>query len=575
MDFRKLKKNLKKDVAQFPSYRAALLGDSATQMLNQAIRGYAIGEGLHLDVFEADYDQIERQVYDSESELYQSAPQFVIIFQSAQKLMAKFHKLPKEKQAAFADDHLANLRQLWDVMNRRISCTIINFNFVEVDDGVFGNFATKTSYSFLYQLRKINFELMNLAGEYRNVFINDVSAMHNRIGSNTAFDTRMYVSAKMVFGIDFLPHVAKGCVDIIKAATGKIKKCLILDLDNTTWGGVIGDDGMEKIQIGDLGVGRAFTELQSWAKQLKDRGIVLAICSKNTEHIAKEPFEKHPDMVLRLDDIGVFVANWENKADNIKHIQSILNIGFDSMVFIDDNPFERNLVRQMLPDVTVPELPEDPAEYMPFLRSLNLFETTAFSQEDGKRTSQYQAEAKRRAHQQAFSSLDEYLKKLEMLSLVKHFDEFHLPRIAQLIQRSNQFNLRTIRHSEQDIQQIMAGNDFLDLYFTLEDRFGEHGLISVVILKKGESPENAFIDTWIMSCRVLKRGMEDFALNKIVERAAKAGYKKLIGEYLQTPKNGIVKDHYQELGFKAVNGHWELDIDAYQTRPTFIEEKSE
>ncbi len=574
MDFRRLKKNLKKDFSGLPAQRVAILGDSATQMLHQAIRGYGYEEQLNLEIFEADYDQIERQIYDPASELYRFAPKFVIIFPSVQKLMHKFHALPKEKQAAFADVYLDDLQQLWNTLNNRLSCTIINFNFVEIDDAVFGNFANKTAFSFLYQIRKINFSLMNLARDYRNVFINDVAALHNRFGSHAAFDARMYVSAKMVFGIDFLPHVAKNTVDLIKAASGKIRKCLILDLDNTVWGGVIGDDGMEKIQLGDLGLGHAFTELQMWAKQLKERGIILAICSKNTEHIAKEPFEKHPDMILRLEDIAVFVANWENKADNIKHIQSILNIGFDSMVFIDDNPFERNLVREMLPEVTVPELPEDPAEYMPFLRSLNLFETTAFSQEDGKRTSQYQAEAKRREQQQQFSSLDDYLKNLNMQSVVKPFDAFHLPRIAQLIQRSNQFNLRTIRHSEQEIQTIMQSENYLDLYFTLEDRFGEHGLISVIILKAQEAGI-AFIDTWIMSCRVLKRGMEDFSLNKLVDRARAAGFKKLTGEYISTPKNGIVKNHYHQLGFTVQNGHWELDIEQYQPRNTFIKEKSE
>ena len=229
-------------------------------------------------------------------------------------------------------------------------------------------------------------------------------------------------------------------------------------MDNTTWGGIIGDDGIEKIQIGTLGLGKAFTELQLWAKNLKERGIILAVCSKNTDHIAKEPFEKHPDMILRLEDIAVFVANWENKADNIRYIQSVLNIGFDSMVFLDDNPFERNLVRQELPEVTVPELPKDPAEYITYLQQFNLFETVSYSKLDSDRTSKYQEEAKRVGMKKSFASVDDYLGNLNMLAIAASFDDFNVPRIAQLTQRSNQFNLRTIRYTEKDVRDIMASD---------------------------------------------------------------------------------------------------------------------
>lgn len=571
MQLKVLEKDGKKNLSKLPSRRVAILGDSATQMFCKALRKHGFQEHLNLEIFEADYDQIERQVFDPGSDLYQFQADFVIIFQSTQKLMNKFHRLPKEKQAAFSEDYLSDVKQLWEQIGSRGSGTIIHFNFPESDDNVFGNFANKTPFSFLYQLRKINFSLMEISKDFRNVFINDISLLQNTYGRQNTFDARMYVLSKMVFSLDFLPVVAKNTVDIIKAATGKLKKCLILDLDNTLWGGVIGDDGLNNIEIGELGLGRAFTELQMWAKQLKERGIILTVCSKNTEHIAKEPFEKHPDMVLRLEDIAVFVANWENKADNIKYIQEVLNIGFDSMVFVDDNPMERNLVREMLPDITVPELPEDPAEYMPYLRSLNLFETTSFSDEDVSRTQKYQEEAKRLEYQKKYTSLDDYLQKLEMVSQVKPFDDFDLPRIAQLIQRSNQFNLRTIRYSEHEIQKMRASGDIFTLSFDLKDKFGDYGLIAVLILRAAENA--LFIDTWIMSCRVLKRDMENFTLNKVAKLAADNGYRKLVGEYIPTSKNGIVKDHYQSLGFTENNGSWELDLAGYEPKKCYIAEE--
>ena len=352
----------------------------------------------------------------------------------------------------------------------------------------------------------------------------------------------------------------------------KFKKCLIIDLDNTIWGGIIGDDGMENIQLGSLGIGKAFSEFQYWVKKLKNRGIIVAVCSKNTESVAREPFEKHPEMVLKMEDIAVFVANWENKADNIRNIQSILNIGFDSMVFLDDNPFERNMVRENLPDVCVPELPEDPADYLEYLYGLNLFETISFSNEDTERTKLYQIEAQRNNVQKKFANEDDFLKNLDMISLVEPFTKFNTPRVSQLSQRSNQFNLRTVRYGDADIERLSSDSNYFTFSFTLEDKFGDNGLICVIILQK-ESPKVLFIDTWFMSCRVLKRGMENFVLNTLVETAKENGFTTLKGEYLQTPKNEMVKDHYQNLGFKENNSLWELDINSYENKKNFINRK--
>ena len=354
---------------------------------------------------------------------------------------------------------------------------------------------------------------------------------------------------------------------------------MVLDLDNTVWGGVVGDDGWENIQVGHgLGIGKAFSEFQQWVKKLKNRGIIICVCSKNDEDKAKEPFEKNPEMVLKLDDISVFVANWENKADNIRTIQGILNIGFDSMVFLDDNPFERNMVRENVPGVTVPELPDDPGEYLEYLYSLNLFETASYSSADKDRTKQYQLEAQRVSTAKKFTNEADFLKSLEMVSEVSNFNSFNNPRVAQLSQRSNQFNLRTVRYTEDQITAIEKDPKQKGFAFTLEDKFGDNGLIAVVILEEKE-PEALFIDTWFMSCRVLKRGMENFTLNTIVAWAKENGYKKIIGEYIPTLKNGMVSEHYTVLGFNKLEGiepaQWELYVNAYQNRLCYIERKKE
>ena len=572
MLFKELRRNLNKDFASLSERRLAVLGDSATQFLVQAIKAYGYEEKINFEIFEADFDQLNHQIFDANSKLYRSHPEFIILYLSAERLWARFAATELKGRTNFAEQILSEIRDWWKAVATHSKARIIHLNFVEINDAVFGHFAAKTKVSFPYQIKKINFELMNLAQEDRHVFIADVAGLSSQDGYVNTHDPRLYAVAKVAFALDFLPAVAKAVVDIVKAISGNIKKCLIFDLDNTIWGGVIGDDGMENIQIGDLGMGHAFDALQRWAKELKQRGIVLAACSKNEEDMAKQPFQEHPDMTLRLEDIAVFVANWENKVDNIKSIQKILNIGFDSMVFLDDNPFERNLVRELLPDVTVPELPEDPSLVVSHLCSLNLFETASFSEEDLHRTTQYREEVTRSSFQKAFTSIDDYLSSLGMISVVKAFDDFSVPRVAQLTQRSNQFNLRTVRYTEAQIDRMRKSDEFVTLSFQLEDKFGDYGLIGLVILEK-LNEGIAFIDTWIMSCRVLKRGMEEFIVNQVTKEARRVGVERLIGEYLPTAKNRMVKDLYSQMGFAQSNGKWELDLQQFKEFKTYICEK--
>ncbi len=576
LQFKELKKLLKRDKSNLQTIKIALVGDTATQFLATAIKGMGVERGYNIDLFEAEYNQVERQFMDPTSELYEFDADMVIVFQSTHKLGEHHSQLPVEQQVSLADDRLGFITSICEtpaLANKKV----IYFNYPEIEDTIFGSYANKVSSSFTYQIRKLNYELMNLSQQYPNLFICDIAGLQNKLGRDMMFASNVYVSTEMVLSVDALPYVASRVMDIVCAIKGQFKKCLILDLDNTVWGGVIGDDGLEGIQLGHgLGIGKAFTEFQMWVKKLKQRGIIICVASKNNEDTAKEPFEKHPDMVLKLDDIAVFQANWETKVDNIRTIQSILNIGFDSMVFLDDNPFERNMVRENIKGITVPELPEDPGDYLEYLYSLNLFETASYSNADKDRTKQYQVEAKRVSLSKTFTNEAEFLKSLNMVSTVSGFTKFNTPRVAQLSQRSNQFNLRTIRYTETDITALAENPDVIDLSFTLEDKFGDNGLIAVIIMKKKDE-ETLFVDTWFMSCRVLKRGMENFTLNTMVEKAKAAGYKKIIGEYLPTPKNKMVENHYMGLGFTKIEGsetaQYVLDVDKYQPRECYIETK--
>ena len=571
--YTELRKKLKQDLSGLPVVKVALVGDTATQIMATAIRGMGVERGYNINLFEAEYNQVERQFLDPSSELFAFNADMIVVFQSTHKLGEYHSQLSVEQQITLADDRLSFVTSICEnpaLTNKKI----IYFNYPELGDAVFGSYSNKVESSLTFQIRKLNYELMKLSERYANLFVCDIAEIQNKFGRDFTFAPNVYTNTEMVISVDAIPYFVSRVLDIICAIKGKFKKCLILDLDNTLWGGVIGDDGLEGIQLGHgLGIGKAFTEFQMWVKKLKQRGIIICVASKNNEEMAKEPFEKHPDMVLKLDDIAVFQANWETKVDNIRTIQSILNIGFDSMVFLDDNPFERHIVRENIPDITVPELPENPEDYLEFLYSLNLFETASYSNADKDRTKQYQVEAKRVSLSKTFTNEADFLKSLNMVSTVCGFTKFNIPRVAQLSQRSNQFNLRTIRYTEADISVLADNPDVIDLSFTLKDKFGDNGLVAVVIMKKRDE-ETLFIDTWFMSCRVLKRGMEDFTLNVMVEQAQKAGYKRIIGEYLPTRKNGMVENLFFNLGFSHIKDlkttQYVLDIDNYKIHDCFI-----
>lgn len=566
--FLELRKKGRQEAAGQVERRLVIMGNVSTQHLAAAIQGYGRYEGIGLTVIDTDYDQIDQQLLDSESEAYRAHPDFFFLFLAAERLYEDF--AGEEQKEQFAEITYSRIHKWWDCVEHISGGIVLQSTVMEMDDGVYGSFGSRLEQSFIFQIRKLNYLMMSGAAERKSVFPVDFLGLQVRYGRDLFFDPKMYCMGRLTVSTEYLPALAKAVTDVIKSLFGKSRKCIVLDLDNTLWGGIVSEEGVRNIEVGDLGKGHAFTDFQIWLRELKKRGILLAVCSKNDDAVAKAPFLEHPQMVLRLDDFAVFIANWNNKADNIRKIQETLNIGMDSLVFIDDSPFERELVRQALPDVAVPELPEDPAEYLDFLRGLNLFETAACSSEDAGRTMQYQQEAKRKDMRDSLETYDDYLRSLEMSAGVCPFDEFHVPRIAQLTNRSNQFNLRTVRYSEREIEDIISDPERKGLYVTLRDRFGDYGLVSVIILKR-MGAQTFFIDTWLMSCRVLKRGVETFVMNRLVDIAKTEGASYLTGEYIATAKNALVKNFYERSGFeKDENGIWMLQTARYQQQANYI-----
>lgn len=582
--FPELKKNCKKSVEGLTEYRLAVLGDCATQHLSQAIKGYAYEEGIGLNIFDADYNQIMAQIMDSGSELYEFNPQAVLIDMCSEKLYDAYREYSssdKNDKDGFADSIINNITSYWDVLESK-GMKVLQFNFPEVDDRILGNYGAVKGNSFISQLRKLNVLLSEEADKRGSIYIVDIAYIQNSLGRSAFADSKLYYTAKMPYSLTSLPFIGKEVTEIIKALTGRIRKCIVLDLDNTLWGGVIGDDGINGIQIGELGIGHAYQGFQEWLLEIKKSGIILCVCSKNDEDKAKEPFLNHPEMVLKLEDFAMFTANWQDKASNIINMAKTLNLNTDSFVFVDDNPFERDQVKSMVPGITVPDMPEDPAEYVNYLKGLNLFERITVSSADGDRTRQYREEAGRKSLESSFANYNEYLKALDMRAKVSAFDEFQMPRIAQLSQRSNQFNLRTVRYTEEDVKKLSESKDYITVYFELKDKFGDHGLISVMVIKKCESgsediqelnnAQYGFIENWFMSCRVLKRGMEEFIINTLNTKAKEAGLKYIVGEYIRTPKNNMVSEIYKKMGFKDLGqNRFLMDVEEFKEKETYIQ----
>jgi FkbH-like protein len=554
--------------------RLALLADFATQNLAMILRVLAANLGVKLEIYEGGYDQIQLEILNPKSGLYAFEPEFIAILPAGEKLKSRFYEA--QDRADFATATVSGLVNLWDVLRKNSAATVIQGTYVPPGERAFGNFELKTADSLGAAFADINHGLVRAAHAANNVLLCDINHLAATIGRHDWFDARQWYLAKSPCRLDHLPAFAQNLLDVVLAANGKIVKCIALDLDNTLWGGVIGDDGLDGIVLGDFDEGEAFVDFQKFLLELKRRGIILAVVSKNNIENALLPFRKHPRMILKEEDISVFIANWENKADNIRLLQKTLNIGFDSIAFIDDSPFERDLVRSVLPEVIVPEMPEDPSSYIEALAALNLFETASYADADRQRPAQYREEAQRELAKTQFGSIDDYLASLGMKIKLERFSPFNLPRIAQLSQRSNQFNLATRRYSEAVCAALMNDDkNAVPFTLTLSDKFGDYGLISVIILKrKGDDID---IDEYLMSCRVLKRGVESFAMNNIFGFAARHGARRVTGRYIRSGKNDMTKDFFGDFGFKklseAANGNseWALEVEAYEPRETFLD----
>jgi FkbH-like protein len=532
--------------------KIAILGANSVQYLCKVIRLFLFAKyGISADIFEGEYNRIAEAILNEASELYSFAPDITILIPDVSDIR-EFPMLLSDTDAVgeVVRKNTEYYQSLWGKILRRGS-PILQANFVIPATSQLGNLECNYVYSKNTFLKKLN--LFLIEAKPLGVSFVDLDSLASNVGKNKWFDYTSYFISKQGFCLDFLGVVCDLFSAQISALSGKIRKCLVLDLDNTLWGGVVGDVGANGIELDpNNAVGEAYRSFQKYILSLKERGVILAVCSKNDIDIAQEPFSTNPYMLIKLEDISCFIANWEDKATNLRRIARELNIGTDSLVFFDDNPAEREIARLNLPEVRVIDVPKDPAYYMAALDASHCFDWSQIAKEDLNRTSSYLSGKKRFEMESSYVNYDEYLQALEMKAEINFLDAGRVPRFSQLTMKSNQFNLRARRYSEAMISDLLTNSDYYVFYVELSDKFDNYGLISCVILEKID--DFCFIDTWLMSCRVLKRGVENLVLNAIVKAAVDLGCTKIVGEYIFTAKNSMVKNFYPELGFKKLDG---------------------
>jgi FkbH-like protein len=568
----------------FATVRLAVLSSSTVNHLLPAIRVAGLRRRLLIDVHTGTYGQYRQDLLDVDSLLHKFAPQFVLFSITARDTIAGVPLMATgdevNKRIARSIDEL---RLLWRKAREAFNAAIIQQTFLDISEPVFGSYDRLVFGAPTQVINQLNDQLSKAAAQDRALLL-DVARASERDGIDAWFDTGSWLHGKLEIAPAAAVPFGEMVARIVAAQRGLSKKCLVFDLDNTLWGGVIGDDGLEGLVLGQgSAAGEAHLALQRYAKQLKERGVILAVCSKNDPAIAEAAFRDHSEMLLRRADVSAFLANWNDKAENLRAIATQLNIGLDSLVFVDDNPVERARIRQALPMVAVPELPKDIAHYVRCLADAGYFEAVTFTAEDRQRTEQYAANAERYAFSKASESMEDFLRGLQMSVVFGRFRAADLVRVTQLFNKTNQFNTTTRRYTSEEVVNLAAAQQTMTLQFRLIDKYGDNGLVSAMILQPDPKlPEVLDIDNWVMSCRVFGRQLEFEALNIAVEQARRRGIKAFRGAYIPTSKNGVISELYPSLGFSPVNGTprngatcWLLDLSEYTTGSTHISRSAE
>ena len=568
---------LSREGVSYIDKRIAILGGSTTADIRDMLELFLLYNGIRPVFYESEYNRFYEDAVFGNGKLDAFSPEIVIIWTSFVNLLnlPEIQDTPEEVDQKLKREYERFLTA-WNGITKRYNAVIIQNNIELPYMQQLGSLDATLQQGMRHFIENLNEMFAAFARDHAGFFLHDLHYLAAKIGLSKFHNRFQYYGFKFAVNYDVVPDAAASLSHVIGAILGKTRKCLVLDLDNTLWGGVIGDDGVENIQLGhETPVAESYTEFQRYVFALKERGIILAVCSKNDEDIAKAGFS-HPDSILSVGDFVAFYANWEPKDVNIRAIAREINIGLDSMVFIDDNPAERAIVRQSLPEVAVPEV--DAQDVFSFIRAMEgnaYFEPASLSADDFQRNKAYMANKERVKLATSAASYDEYLQSLEMEAEIAPFAPVYFDRIAQLTGKTNQFNLTTRRYTRADIERMAAEKQYVTLYGRLTDRFGDNGLIAVTIAEQKGTELHILL--WLMSCRVLKRGMEQAMLDALAAEARARKVTVIYGYYYPTKKNKMVAGLYESFGFEKQGGTdeggtvWRLSVESYQPLGKFIE----
>lgn len=556
-----------------PTERVALAGSLTLDLVGHAIAGAVAQEGTLALMYQAPFGAYVQEILDGSSPLHRFAPQLAVLAPDWRDFIA-FAKLDSDV-AASIEQTVGLFERLWNTLNER-GVRIVQHTLVPSPTLLRGVADRRLATDTHSWVKRLNDALMSAGGD--RVQWVELDRLAEIVGMREWCAERFYFANRLPFNPRFLPDYMPWFRSAWRGHRGRVKKVLAVDLDNTLWGGVLGDDGIEGIELGpDHGpVGEAFVAWQRHLKSLAQRGVILAVCSKNTQSVAISGFG-HQHSALALSDIAALECSWNDKVGGLQRIARALNVGLDSLVFVDDNPAETALVRQQLTEVEAIDLGNDPAAFIERLEAGHWFDLVAYTDEDFKRTEAYQARRFAAEAQVGVCDMAGYLQSLQMIGRLARPTEAEMPRVAQLELKTNQFNLTTRRYSAADLGGFILRDDAMVLAFSLTDRFGDHGLTStLVVLHEGRALR---IASWLMSCRILLRSAEEFILHELVSIARSCGADALIGEYLPTEKNVIVADLYARLGFISTSSDgrwWRLDVtESLKLPPTYITEPSQ
>ena len=543
-----------RDRLRLAKLKLEILRSFTVEPIVPLLRAEAFTYGIDVEVHVGDFNTYVQDIVDASSALYRFAPDAVVLAvrteDVAPDLVDGFADLSSEG-AREAAGRVASGYEQWVTSFRQHSQAALVIHSLERPrHPSLGVLDSQSEVGQSGLIRQINRELRRVAEGFRGVYILDYDALVARHGSGNWHDERKWLMARLPIAADHLLHMAREWMRFLAPLTGHTAKCLAVDLDNTLWGGVIGEEGMTGIKVGAEYPGAAFQALQRALLDLSKKGILLAACSKNNLDDAMEALDKHPGMLLRSKHFAALRINWTDKSQNLREIAQELNIGIDSLAFLDDNPFEREQVRAALPEVTVIDLPQNPLDYATAVRDCPVFERLTLSAEDEQRTAMYAEQRQRAGAEQSFQSKEDFFRFLEQEAELNPVSDLTLARVAQLTQKTNQFNLTTRRYSEAQIAEMAEKKEWNIRSIRVRDRFGDHGLVGVaIVLDQGDQCE---IDTFLLSCRVIGRTVETALLAHIAKGAVERGCKRLVGWFLPTKKNAPARDFYSQHKFELV-----------------------